>query len=346
MAIDKDAVARLCWRIGPALARIIGIVAGMLIMGVRAFLTFYMLHLFMNSINHLFALNMDKVIARNEDDDAPLDREHIRYLMVSNGLLSLLGISVYLFSIMLIQRYVSPGLLDPAFSYLYALALTVGMVKVHETVVELRGQPVLRFIILKGAHVTRLILIASFVLSTIEPIYLPWVWLVNAILISLSIFTYGEHLLRQNARPSDEGPACRTSLWQEIFRHSARKTRNRAVMVLFRGMISPVFGPLAGFALQVFNLNNQRQRAKYTELVARQSIYQWLRLRLPERVVAHLRSDRPFQIVMILALAILVAIGFLRGRIEDIYLFGLIVVAAKMLSVSARIIVLEILTAE
>jgi len=350
---SKRVFLRTLLRIQSTLGRIGGIAAGTIIMGPTDFLSFYFVHMFLRSLIVLFCFDTDVNVTQTIRKHKKIGLGHLAFLHGWNAILSILILVFYLATIEIFDRFVTTGFINLDFAYIYALIIIGSALRPLDGVIRSARNVWLKTMVLRGSNLLTVVLIIPFVLFGIEHHYLPYVWVCSAVIGLIMTVSIGAYMLASRIDLSDwKPPSGQTfkDILQAVVDYGATRTRNRAVMIVMRGVVAIVLGPFAGVTLSAFQFGNQNNRERYLSKFKEKKLFRKATKRAKvakKRTPAFLKwattNDRPLYILVMLAFAIIVAIFALRDSANAIILLGMLVVASKMFGISLRIIVLTLL---
>lgn len=346
MTLDVKAAFRAVWRVHPTIARLAGIFVGIYLMGAHDFLVFYLVHMLLKSLTALFFVDSHVLVFWRVRRISAIDLAHFPFLVAMSIASSLFIAIFYLIFIWLFDKFVAPNMIDIEFFKLYALTIFSNILMPFVGLIKARGSLLVKGLALRSQHLMTLIFIAAFVIMGFDGALLPYVWLLTSILVSLMVLLLGMYYFYKTEKTGHVIPVDWQRgkvIAQRIIGHSARRTNNRATFLATKGVMSALLGPFAGLMLKSIGFSNQSRRQQYVAKIRNKNLVSRLDDRIPESIKRSLEKNRLFRVVLTLAvLVIAVAVG-LRGTLDAFLLLGLLVLASKMLSVSLRVLALDLL---
>ena len=348
MRIDFKPFVSTFRRLHPTFARLAGIFAGIYVMGAHDFLIFYFVHLVLKSLGALFFIDSAENAHRAVRKKSALALSHVALLFTMSAMSTLVVLAFYFSVILLFDHVIAPDVIDVGFFTLYALTITGNLLMPLVGVIQAKATFWVRTFVLRGRYLMTLVFIAAFVFLGFNSALLPYVWLLTSLIMSALVLSFGLYYLKDvqtvgSALPIDWTKGKTVS--KDIINSGVRRTSNRATFLATKGVMSAFLGPFAGLALKTIQFDNARKRERYVAKIKKKDFVSRVGERIPDKVKRGVADDRPYWVVLALAiLALAIMIAF-KSTLDAVILLGLLMLASKMLSVSLRILVLNSLIA-
>jgi len=315
-------------------------------MGAHDFLIFYFVHMVLKSLRALFFIDSGESVFQSIKKKSRIELSHFALLFAMSTVSSLLILVSYFTIILLFDYAVSPKTINMDFFKLYALTIIGNLLMPFAGVVQAKGNVWVKVLLLRGHHLMNLICILAFFAMGIDGALLPYVWLLTSMVMALLIFVFGIFYFANIEKIGSALSVDRMKgkmISRNIVDHSARRTNNRATFLATKGVISAFLGPFAGLALKSIRFDDRNRRKQYVAKIKDRGLVNRFDDQIPDAVKRGLANDRPFWIVLTLAVLVLVLMIVLRGTLDAFLLLGLLVLASKMMSISLRVLVLNML---
>ncbi len=349
----KRIFTRTLLRIQSTLGRIGGIAAGTVIMGPYDFLSFYFVHMFLRSLIVLFSFDTDVNVTQTIRKHQKIGIGHFTFLHGCNAILVIPILLFYLTTIEIFDHFVTPGFINLDFAYMYTLIAFATILLPLDGVIRGSKNVLARTLVLRGTNILTVVLIVPFLLFGIDPDHLPYVWVCSAAITLVMSIGVGLYMLVSRIDLSSwKAPPGQTykDVLQAVVDYGASTTRNRAIMIIVRGLVAIILGPFAGMTLSAFQFGDQNNRRKYLSKFKDRKLFRKMtkraksaNIRTPSFFKWATANDRPLYFLVLVACTIAFFIYAMRDSASAIILLGMLVVASKMFGISLRIIVLTIL---
>lgn len=331
-------------RVHPTIARIIGIFAGIFIMGAHDFLIFYFVHMVLKSLTALFLVNSDILVFRFIRRRSSIDFSHFTFVFLASIISSLFILISYFGFVAVFDLFISPGTIDVEFFKLYALTIISSAISPFAGIVRAKGGNLLTLVALRGRNFLVLIFILAAFLSGIDEALLPYAWLLASLTVSFLVLGTGFYYFCMTTKTGSLFPVDWRRggiVLRRIVGLSARRTDNRATFLATKGAMSAFLGPFAGLVLKTIRFENRGKRHQYVATIRKRGVVNRFERRIPAPVKSGLEKEHLFRGVLILAVLVLAIVVILRGTLDSFLLLGLLVLASKMMSISLRLLVLN-----